>query len=118
MCIAEQYGFAQNVSGYHQVPYDPWEWRLNVTARTRVEQIEKQGGWVAAERNAGLAWMKDRGNKVCGACANKMICDAPQLQYQKKYGLDELLPIVGDTRIDPLHYQKERGVALLEEKTA
>jgi hypothetical protein len=112
MCIAEQHGFAENVCGYHQVPYDPWEWRLNVTARTPMEQIEKQGGWLPAERNAALTWMKDRGNTTCAGCANKLICDAPQLQYQKKYGLDELLPVVGDVRLDPLHYQKERGVAL------
>jgi len=111
MCIAEKYGFAQNVSGYHQVPYDPWEWRLNVTGRTPMEKIEQQGGWLAAERNAGLAWMKDRQNKTCGQCANKMICDAPQLQYQKKYGLGELIPTIGETRIDPLHFQNERVYA-------
>jgi hypothetical protein len=114
MCIAEEHGFAQNVSGYHQVPFDPWEWRLNVTARTPLEKIEQQGGWEAAERNAALAWMKDRGNPTCSACANRMICDAPQLQYQKKYGLSELTTVSGEARIDPLHYQKHRGVPLLQ----
>jgi sulfatase maturation enzyme AslB (radical SAM superfamily) len=120
ICVAEKHGFAENVSGYHQVPYDPWEWRLNVTARTPLESIEKQGGWVAAERNMATQMLGGRSNETCGTCANAMICDAPQPQYQKKYGLDELLPIVGAARIDPLHYQKHRGVPLLqvEEKTA
>lgn len=118
MCIAEKYGFAENVCGYHQVPYDPWEWRLNVTNRSPMELIERQGGWVAAERNAALQWMSGRGNAVCGTCANRMICDAPQLQYQTKYGHGELIPITGETRIDPLHYQKARGVALAEIKEA
>ena len=118
MCIAEKHGFAENVSGYQQVPYDPWEWRLNVTGRTRMEQIERQGGWVAAERNMGVQMLGGRSNPTCSSCANAMICDAPQPQYQAKYGLGEMLPIVGEPRIDPLHYQKERGVVVLEEKAS
>lgn len=119
MCIAEQYGFAENVCGYHQVPSDPWEWRLNVTGRTPMETIERQGGWEAAERNAALAWMKGRSNPVCSKCSNKMICDAPQEQYQKKYGLAELLPLSGEMRVDPLYYQRHRGAfAQIEEKAS
>jgi hypothetical protein len=105
---------------YPQIAYDPWEWRLNVTSRTRMESIEQQGGWTAAERNSAHDWMKDRKNPVCDTCANSLICDAPPIQYQKKYGLDEMAPIPGPKRTDPLHYQKHRGVPLLqiEEKTA
>jgi len=118
LCIAEEYGFAENVCNYHQVPYDPWEWRLNVTQRTPMESIVKQGGWVAAERNAATSWMADRKNEKCDVCANKLICDGPPVQYQKKYGIEELRPIEGAVRIDPLHYQKERGVVVLEEKAS
>jgi hypothetical protein len=120
MCIAEEFGFAENVCMYPQIAYDPWEWRLNVTSRTRMESIEQQGGWTAAERNSAHDWMKDRKNPVCDTCANSLICDAPPIQYQKKYGLDEMAPIPGPKRTDPLHYQKHRGVPLLqiEEKTA
>ncbi len=118
MCIAEKNGFAANVCGYHQVPYDPWEWRLNVTQRAPMEQIERQGGWVAAERNMGLQMMHGRVNPTCSTCSNKMICDAPQIQYQKKYGHGELIPMNGETIMDPLHYQKARGVEMAEIKEA
>jgi hypothetical protein len=118
MCIAEKHGFAANVSGYHQVPYDPWEWRLNVTGRTPMEQINHQGGWEAAERNSALTWMKGRSNPTCSTCRNKMICDAPQVQYQTKYGLGELIPSLGEPIIDPLHYQSARGHETVAEEKA
>ena len=111
MCIAKEFGFAQNVSGYHQVPFDPWEWRLNVTARTPTPAIEVIGGWHEAERRLAIVSMGERDNPVCNSCSHRKVCDGPQLQYQQKYGLEELKPFHGEPVTDPLIYQNERGVA-------
>jgi MoaA/NifB/PqqE/SkfB family radical SAM enzyme len=107
MCIAEEYGFAQNVCGYHQVSFDPWEWRLCVTHRLPMEKIEEAGGWYKAERAAATELMGHRDNIRCGACVWRFVCDKPPEQYQAKYGLDELSPVTkGETLSDPLHFQK------------
>jgi hypothetical protein len=110
LCIAKQYGFEANVSGYHQVPFDPWEWRLNATARASIDAIEKQGGWYEAERQLALQSMAPRNNEVCKDCSHRNICDKPPEQYQKKYGIKELQPMNGELIVDPLIYQKTRGV--------
>lgn len=110
LCISEEFGFAENVSGYHQVPFDPWEWRLNVTQRVPIEQIESEGGWYNSERKRALTWMASRDNEVCSRCSYKEICDKPPEQYQEKYGLSELRPVEGTDELhDPLHFQKQRG---------
>jgi hypothetical protein len=110
MCVAQEFGFAQNVCGYHQVPFDPWEWRLNVTSRNSMHVIEQEGGWYESERKRALDWMKSRDNEKCSSCAYGDICDKPPEQYQHKYGHEELLPVSGDRLRDPLHFQKERRV--------
>ena len=116
LCIAEEFGFAENVCGYHQVPFDPWEWRLNVTQRSPMELIEKEGGWYNSERKRALTWMQKRDNGVCDSCTRRNICDKPPEQYQGKYGLDELRPVEGPDELhDPLHFQKQRGRAAVEE---
>ena len=114
LCIAKEYGFAQNVCGYHQVSFDPWEWRLNVTARTPLEQIEAEGGIYKSERKRAKEWMRTRGNAVCSKCSLAGICDAPQEQYQKRFGLDELKPFSGPLETDPLKFQSTRSVATAE----
>lgn len=111
MCIAKEFGFEANVCGYHQVPFDPWEWRLNVTARSQMGQIEQEGGWYASERLRAIQGMGRRDNPKCADCSLRMVCDKPPDQYQAKYGLDELTPISGDLVEDPLVFQKTRGVA-------
>ncbi len=108
LCIAEEFGFAENVCGYHQVPFDPWEWRLNVTGRTPIEQIEKEGGWYESERKRALEWMRGRSAAACEGCALTQICDKPPEQYQKRFGLGEVKPVFGLPVIDPLIYQKRR----------
>lgn len=108
LCIAEEFGFAPNVSGYHQVPFDPWEWRLSVTHRVSMENIEKIGGWYKAERAVASALMGPRENDVCKTCSYVQICDRPPEQYQKKFGLDELRPRSGEIVEDPLHFQRKR----------
>lgn len=110
LCIAQEFGFAENVCGYHQVPFDPWEWRLSVTQRIDMSQVEKEGGWYSAERLRAAAWMKGRENTACEGCAASSICDKPPLQYQKRYGNGELVPIGGPAMTDPLHFQSKRGV--------
>lgn len=108
MCLAEEHGFARNVSGYHQVPFDPWEWRLNATARTPMEVIERDGGWFASERNRATEWMRGRDNPTCSGCRLKHICDKPTTQYLARYGTDELKPIAGEPfETDALAFQYE-----------
>ena len=110
LCIAEKYGFAANVCGYHQVPFDPWEWRLNVTQRTPMESIEEAGGWHEAERQLAGKMMASRDNEKCSGCSLTAICDKPPEQYQNKYGTDELTTVTGESVTDPLHFLKERAV--------
>jgi len=110
ICIAEEFGFAANASGYHQLPFDPWEWRLNVTLRTGVQQIEHHGGWYQAERIAARRIVEPRYNHVCRGCRYQEICDKPPQQYQAKYGLDELRPQTGEAISDPLHFQRKRAM--------
>jgi hypothetical protein len=108
LCIAKDHGFEANVCGYHQVPFDPWEWRLNVTARTALDQIDQEGGWYDSERKRAGQWMQARDNPKCSECSWKAVCDKPPTQYQAKYGDDELTPQDGEEITDPLHFQKER----------
>ena len=110
MCIAKEYGFEANVCGYHQVPFDPWEWRLNVTQRVPLQRIEAEGGWYKAERNRATQWMTGRENPVCSRCSHEPICDRPPEQYQAKYGHSELRVLDGPAATDPLLYQRERGI--------
>jgi MoaA/NifB/PqqE/SkfB family radical SAM enzyme len=109
LCIAREFGFEANVCGYHQVPFDPWEWRLNVTQRTPLERIEAEGGWYKAERNRALQWMGHRANEVCESCSHVQVCDRPPEQYQAKYGLSELRVINGPPATDPIIFQRYRG---------
>ena len=111
LCIAEEFGFAANVSGYHQVPFDPWEWRLSVTNRVPLEAIEKEGGWYAAERALATRTVSRRSNEICGGCRYRAICDKPPEQYQAKYGLAELRPVAGGVEQDPLVFQGKRAIA-------
>lgn len=107
MCVAKEFGFEANVSGYHQVPFDPWEWRLSVTQRVPMEAIETRG-WYETEREVARQIVAPRDNEKCAACGLKDVCDKPPQQYQQKYGLDELTPGAGVEVTDPLVFQKER----------
>ena len=110
LCIAEEFGFAENICGFHQVPFDPWEWRLGVTHRLSREQIEQAGGWYESERALAAALMQRRDNEVCAGCKYAEVCDKPPEQYQKKYGLDELRTVAGEPERDPLCFQRKREV--------
>lgn len=110
LCIAQEFGFAENVCGYHQVSFDPWEWRLNVTSRNYMETIEKEGGWYESERLRAGQWMGRRDNEACAGCSLTAICDKPPEQYQAKYGVGELVRVSGDAVSDPLHFQRHRSV--------
>lgn len=109
ICIAEEYGFAENVCGYHQVSFDPWEWRLNVSGRRQLEQIEKEGGWYESERVRAAECVAKRANDTCCGCAYETICDKPPEQYQEKYGLNELTKCCGDSITNPLYFSERRG---------
>jgi hypothetical protein len=109
LCIAQEFGFAANVSGYHQVPFDPWEWRLNVTARVPMEQITKEGGWYASERLRSLGGMAGRDCAACSGCSLTDVCDKPPVQYQQKYGTEELRIVSGTVESDPLVFQRARA---------
>ena len=105
-CVALRHGFARNVSGFHQVGYDPWEWRLSVTNRLSMEDIEKMS-WPVAEASQALAVLQKRFNHVCSGCAARAICDMLPEQYARRYGLGELTPIDGEPITDPLYFQRE-----------
>jgi len=110
LCVAEQYGFAENVSGFYQIPFDPWEWRLNVTTRRPLEAIARDGGWYESERIRAAESVRSRANDVCDPCSMRPICDGPTNQYQKAIGLEELIPYTGEPITDPLHFQNRRGL--------
>ena len=114
LCIAKEFGFAENVSGYHQVPFDPWEWRLNVTLRSPMERIEADGGWYESERKRAIDGMGPRSNETCDKCSLNRVCDSPPEQYQKKFGLSELIPMNGEIETDPLCFQKTRMLLVKE----
>jgi hypothetical protein len=108
LCVAAEYGFEANVSGFHQVSFDPWEWRLGVTSRYDILQIEKSGGWYHTERRAATNIVANRKNDKCDMCKYQNICDKPPEQYQKKYGIDEITPALGEIINDPLYFQMHR----------
>ncbi len=111
LCIAEEFGFAENVCDYYQVPFDPWEWRLNVTARSPLNRIASEGGWVPSELKRAKEFMSGRDNPICDDCSYRGICDKPPQTYQAKFGISELVQIKGDLIRDPLHFQSRRGVS-------
>ena len=115
LCIAQEFGFEANVCGYHQVPFDPWEWRLNVTARQTLEKVKSEGGWYESERLRATEWMRHRENKRCTSCSLRAVCDKPPEQYQQKFGIEELTPISGPVERDPLVFQRVRILRTLEE---
>ena len=105
-CNAKKHGFARNVSGYYNVAYDPWEWRLACTNNVQVEVVEKMG-LEQSERAIADKLMAPRMNDVCKGCRYAAICDKPPEQYQKRYGLKELASEKGEPVSDVLHFQRE-----------
>ncbi len=107
LCHAEPYGFAENVCGFHQVAYDPWEWRLSTTRRRPRNEEGLTPEAVEARESDSTLW--GRGNHLCLRCAYRKICDMLPEQYAKAHGIDECKPITGDPIQDPLHFQRGRG---------
>jgi len=121
LCIAKKYGFAKNQVGFYQVPYDKWEWDLAVTHNLRQEQIYKLGGRERAQLLIAHNLVAPRihdprmpAGRRCGICRFRLICDGPPPQYQRRYGVDELQPEIGELVTDPMYFrrnyqQKQRG---------
>lgn len=123
-CVAAEYGFARNCVNFYGTQYDPWEWCLVATNRMPVSNVNQLGGLEAARR-----WTVDqsiaptRANEKCNACRFHGICEGIPEQYQKRYGLDELKPVSGESVTDigyfergglwpyPLHTEQTNSVA-------
>lgn len=106
-CVAQQWGFAKNCIGYYQTQYDPWEWNIVATERVPMRAVEQLGGMEAACRALiDQAIAKPRANSKCNSCALHPICEGVSEQYQKRFGIDELLPIVGEKITDITHFER------------
>jgi len=108
-CIAATEGFERNCVNYYQTQYDPHEWGLEATNRNTIEELARHGGAESVRRLTCDGIREQRRNARCAACRYSPICEGPTVQYQKRYGLDELRPEPGEPVTDVLWF--ERGLA-------
>jgi len=106
-CVAAKYGFAKNCINYYQTQFDPWEWGLEATQRMSVKQINDYGGVAAARRRSCDAIRESRMNPKCKTCRFSPICEGPTIQYQERYGLDEITPAIGEPIKDITWFEKK-----------
>lgn len=102
-CIAAGYGFEKNCIGFFQTQIDPWEWSLVATNRTKID------GKDAHELNMQHCRQisESRANPTCKECRFfKTVCEGPQSQYQKRYGLEEFTASLGDKVTDPAYFER------------
>jgi MoaA/NifB/PqqE/SkfB family radical SAM enzyme len=101
--------FARNCINYYQTQYDPWEWCLVATNRVSMQVINQFGGMENTRRAICDNIAKGRENDKCNACIYHPICEGPSEQYQQRFGLGELLPIIsGEPERDILHFEKQK----------
>lgn len=105
-CVAKQWGFAKNCINFYQTQYDPWEWSLCATNRAPMDVVKEIGGQEAANRLFCDEIAKRRNNPKCDNCAMRPICEGPTEQYQKRYGIDELIPFEGELVTDISYFEK------------
>lgn len=107
-CVAAQHGFAENVLGFYQGQYSPWDWDILATNRTTREAIQAAGGVNEARRLAIDGIVHHRLNDVCRGCRNRAICEGVHEDYQKRHGLGELRPQPGEL-VDDVQYFERGG---------
>jgi hypothetical protein len=105
-CVAAKFGFEKNCINFYQTQYDPWEWSLCATGRSRMKDIEAAGGMEAANRIHCDNIRRTRMNDKCATCRFSPICEGPPEQYQARYGIDELGPAVGEPVTDVAYFEK------------
>jgi len=96
-CLAKTGGFERNCVGFYQGQYDPWEWALEATQRLPAPPSDKRAPF---RRQICDRIARDRANDKCDECALRAICEGPTPQYQKRFGLDELVPYDGPAVTD------------------
>lgn len=114
-CVAEKYGFARNCVNFYQTQYDHWEWAIDATNRLPMEAVNKLGGFEKARRRYIDETIRvGRDNAKCSSCRLHSICEGPTEQYQRRFGIDELLPIIGVPEDDVTYFDNPKVVKLEE----
>lgn len=101
-CVAKTGGFERNCIGFYQGQYDPWEWALESTQRLPAPPSDQRAPF---RRQICDRIARDRANEKCDDCALRPICEGPTPQYQKRFGLDELVPYDGPAITDVCHFE-------------
>jgi len=117
LCILQ--GYEKHICDFHQHQYDPTEWNLcegfelkkeQMLYLTQIAKDEGVYGESAEEKLLNyLVRRETQGNLTssdCKECVNLLICDGLYSQYARRFGFEELRPIVGNVFIrDPLYYR-------------
>lgn len=112
-CFAK--GYEKNISNYPQKIYDPLEW-IN-TLLPMVDHYSEENFYKCSigERDK-ISMNNDAVNcnrflytkeSKCITCKNLFICDGFEIEYAKKYDVDEADPYEGKPTKDPLLYRYE-----------
>ena len=109
-CVASEFGFEKNCINYYQTQYDPWEWGLEATNRIRKADVVRLGGAEATRRILCDDIRKHRMNPKCASCQFSPICEGPTPQYQRRFGLDELKPVIG-APVEQVNWFEHKGNA-------
>jgi MoaA/NifB/PqqE/SkfB family radical SAM enzyme len=102
-CVAKTGGFERNCIGFYQGQHDPWEWALESTQRLPAPPSDQRAPF---RRQICDRIARDRANEKCDDCALRPICEGPTPQYQKRFGLDELVPYDGPAITDVCHFEE------------
>lgn len=106
-CIAAKWGFEKNCIGFYQTQYDNWEWSLCATNRAEMDVVKEVGGIEMANKLFCNEIASRRKNEKCQQCRFfGTVCEGPQEQYIKRYGLEEFNPSIGEQILDPLYFEK------------
>jgi hypothetical protein len=105
-CVAAPYGFAKNCVTFYGTQYDHWEWCLMATNAISMSKVEAAGGLEAGRRMWCDAIAKSRSNPKCDSCRFHPICEGPSEQYQKRFGIEELMPMAGEPITDIAYFAK------------
>ncbi|HUW82207.1 MAG TPA: radical SAM protein [Phycisphaerae bacterium] len=115
-CVADQYGFARNCKMHYQIQYDPWEWAIEASMRTDMREVEQAGGVEAFRRRVCDNYAFGRRNETCDKCSARSICEGPDVQYQRRFGLEELKPFDGEQITDVNHFLHQDGKLLITDR--
>lgn len=130
LCIAHEFGFADNAHQHYQIQTDPWEWDIQATQDVELRHpfgdvgrgvITEEAFWDRAlsERIRicdGKGRQRQPFCKPCQSCTARNICEGPDLSYLDAFGPDEYKPVrsedVGlppDSLISDINHFLHRG---------